>query len=94
MRLKLKTIESLMQAEGRDFSKLQVCYKAPVYDGGVPPKGEQRRLFTGGVDAMLEDIATFQELGVHELVFDFRAASLNACVDRMQKFGEDIIERT
>ena len=93
MRRKLDLIAGLMQAEGRDFSKLQVCYKAPVYDGGVPPKGEARRLFTGGVDAALEDIATFEKLGVHELVFDFRAASLNECLDRMQKFGEDIIQR-
>jgi alkanesulfonate monooxygenase SsuD/methylene tetrahydromethanopterin reductase-like flavin-dependent oxidoreductase (luciferase family) len=93
MRQKLDQIAGLMAAEGRDFSRLQVSYKAPVYVGGVPPKGEARRLFTGGVDAMLEDIATFQGLGVHELVFDFRASSLNECVDRMQKFGEDIIQR-
>lgn len=94
MRQKLDQIAGLMQAEGRDFSKLQVSYKAPVYDGGVPPKGAARRLFTGGVDAVLEDIATFQRLGVHELVFDFRASSSNECLDRMQKFGEDFIART
>ena len=82
-----------MDAEGRDFSKLQVSYKAPVYDGGVPPKGEKRRLFTGGADAALGDIATFQGLGVHELVFDFRAPSLNECLDRMQQFGETILKR-
>ena len=33
------------------------------------------------------------ELGVHELVFDFRAPSLNECLDRMQQFGADIIKR-
>jgi probable F420-dependent oxidoreductase len=93
MRQKLDKIADLMATAGRDFSKLQVSYKAPVYDGGAPPKGEARRLFTGGVDAMLEDIATFAKLGVHELVFDFRAASLSQCTDRMQKFGEDIIQR-
>jgi probable F420-dependent oxidoreductase len=89
MREKLDRIASL--AEGRDFGKLQVCYKAPIYDGGAPPKGEKRRLFSGGVDAALEDIATFETLGVHELVFDFRAPSSSECVERMQKFGEDII---
>jgi probable F420-dependent oxidoreductase len=93
MRQKLNAIERLMQAEGRDFSRLQVSYKAPIYDGGVPPKGEERRLFTGGADAALGDIATFEKLGVHELVFDFRAPSLSECLDRMQHFGEDIIKR-
>ncbi len=94
MREKLATIGDLMQAEGRDFAKLQVSYKAPFYDGGAPPKGEERRLFTGGVDAALGDIATFSDLGVHELVFDFRSPTLNECLDRMQQFGEDIIKRS
>lgn len=91
MRQKLETIARLMEAEGRDFRRLQVSYKAPVYDGGAPPQGENRRLFTGGRDATLEDITTFQSLGVHELVFDFRAASLNECLDGMGRFGDDII---
>ncbi|MEZ5856423.1 MAG: LLM class F420-dependent oxidoreductase [Hyphomicrobiaceae bacterium] len=94
MREKLATIADLMQAEGRDFKKLAISYKAPFYDGGVPPQGEERRLFTGGVDAALGDIATFEALGVHELVFDFRSPTLNECLDRMQQFGEDIIKRT
>ena len=93
MREKLATIARLMEQEGRDFSKLEVSYKAPFYDNGVPPAGEARRLFTGGLDAALGDIATFEKLGVHELVFDFRAGSLNQCLDRMQQFGADIIRR-
>jgi hypothetical protein len=56
--------------EAPRLQQTQVSYKAPIYDGGAPPKGEQRRLFTDGVSAALEDIATFQQLGVHELVFD------------------------
>lgn len=94
MREKLDLIASLMQAEGRDFSKLEISYKAPIYDGGIPPKGEARRLFTGGAAAALEDIATFQSLGVHELVFDFRASALNECLDRMHQFAEDIIKHS
>ena len=93
MRQKLDTIRGLMQAEGRDFNKLQISYKAPIYDGGMAPKGETRRLFTGGADAALQDIATFRDLGVHELVFDFRAPSLNECLDRMQQFSAQIIQR-
>lgn len=91
MRQKLGEIERLMTAAGRDFSKLEVSYKAPVYDGGIPPKGETRRLFTGPADAILSDIATFAKLGVHELVFDFRAAALNQALDRMSQFSAEII---
>src|SRR5262249_3550978 len=93
MREKLAIIARMMEAEGRDFTKLQLSYKAPFYDGGVPPRGENRRLFTGGKDAALEDIATFEKLGVHELVFDFRTQTLNESLDRMGKFSEEIIGR-
>lgn len=93
MREKLGEIARMMEAEGRDFSKLEVSYKAPFYDNGVPPAGEARRLFTGGTDAALADIRTFETIGVHELVFDFRAATLPECLDRMQQFGEDVIGR-
>lgn len=91
MRQKLGEIERMMTAAGRDFSKLEVSYKAPIYDGGVPPKGEARRLFTGGKDAARTDIAKFEAIGVDELVFDFRAASLSECLERMEQFSQDII---
>jgi len=91
VRQKLGEIERMMTAAGRDFSKLEVSYKAPIYDGGVPPAGEARRLFTGGKDAAREDIATFEAIGVDELVFDFRTASLSECLERMEQFSQDII---
>jgi len=91
LRAKLATIERLMTAGGRDFGKLEVNYKAPVYDGGAAPKGEVRRLFTGGRDAVLEDIAAFEAVGVDQLVFDFRAASLRASLDQMQRFADEIM---
>lgn len=94
MRQKLGEIERMMTEAGRDFSNLEVSYKAPIYDGGVPPKGEARRLFTGGADAALGDIAAFADLGVDELVFDFRTPTLNECLERMQQFSEDIIKRS
>lgn len=91
VRQKLGEIERMMTDAGRDFSKLEVSYKAPIYDGGVPPKGEARRLFTGGPAAALEDIARFEGIGVNELVFDFRAPSRAECLDRMEQFSKDII---
>lgn len=93
VREKLGLIRDMMQKHGRDPAKLEVSYKAPIYDGGMPPKGEKRRLFSGGRDAALEDIATFAAAGVQELVFDFRAASIGECLDQMQKFASDIIGR-
>lgn len=93
MRKMLDKLKGLMDAEGRDFSKLEVSYKAPIYDGGRPPEGEERRLFTGGADAARSDIAAFEDLGVCELVFDFRSPTLTECLDRMQSFADDVIDQ-
>lgn len=91
MREKLSWLKELTEAEGRDFDKLTISYKAPFYDGGRPPEGEARRLFTGGKSAALDDIAEMAELGVHELTFDFRGETLDASLNAMRAFAEDVM---
>jgi hypothetical protein len=36
---------------------------------------------------VLEDIDTFAQLGVHELIFDFRSDDLAGSVERMERFA-------
>lgn len=91
MREKLGRLKEMTEANGRDFDKITISYKAPFYDGGIPPEGEERRLFTGGKAAALDDIAEMAEIGVHELVFDFRADSLDSSLAAMRGFAEDIM---
>jgi probable F420-dependent oxidoreductase len=91
MRQKLAQLKELTEVEGRDFDALTISYKAPIYDGGVPPKGEARRLFTGGPSAALDDIAEMADVGVEELIFDFRGETIEASLAAMRRFGEEIM---
>ncbi len=91
MRQKLAQLKEWTEAEGRDFSKLTISYKAPFYDDGRPPEGEARRLFTGGRTAALDDIAEMAELGVEELIFDFRGDTVDASLAAMRAFAGDIM---
>ena len=91
MRQKLVQLRELTEAEGRDFDALTISYKAPIYDGGVPPEGEDRRLFTGGASAALDDIAEMADVGVEELIFDFRGETIEASLAAMRRFGEEIM---
>jgi len=93
MRQKLSQLRELTEAEGRDFDALTISYKAPIYDGGVPPKGEARRLFTGGPSAALDDIAEMADVGVEELIFDFRGETIEASLAAMRGFGEDVMSK-
>ncbi|MGZ0189311.1 MAG: TIGR03619 family F420-dependent LLM class oxidoreductase [Alphaproteobacteria bacterium] len=93
MQQKLAQLREMTEAEGRDFDKLTISYKAPFYDGGQPPAGEERRLFTGGASAALDDIAAMRDIGVHELVFDFRGDDLDSSLTAMRRFAEDVMAK-
>lgn len=91
---RLAFLRELTEAEGRDFDALTISYKAPFYDGGQVPDGETRRLFTGGTNAALDDIAAFAEIGVEELIFDFRGDSIDSSLGAMKSFADDIMSKT
>jgi probable F420-dependent oxidoreductase len=87
LRAALDELYRLTEAEGRDPRALTISYKAPVYDGGRPVEGADRRPFSGSTDQVLGDIETYERLGVSELVFDFRSESLSESLERMERFA-------
>ena len=86
MRAHLGTLQQLTEAEGRDFAALDISYKAPLYDTGIPSPDGSRRPFSGAPDEIAGDIRTFAAIGVHELIFDFRGQSIADSVERLQRF--------
>ena len=91
MRTHLDMLRRLTEAEGRDFSALTISYKAPLYDTGIAAPDGSRRPFSGGPEAIAEDIRTFAAIGVHELIFDFRGQSITASIERLQHFAAEIM---
>jgi probable F420-dependent oxidoreductase len=88
LRAALEELCRLAEAEGRDPSTLTISYKAPVYDRAPEAAaGADRRPFSGGQQAILDDIAAFAGLGVSELIFDFRSESLAESLERMERFA-------
>jgi probable F420-dependent oxidoreductase len=87
MRASLDELRRLTDAERRDFSALTISLKAPLYDPGQGVDGAaDRRPFTGGTQAIADDIGLYAGLGVSELIFDFRAETLTESLDRMAHF--------
>jgi probable F420-dependent oxidoreductase len=97
LRSLLQELHQLTEAEGRDPAALTISYKAPIYDAGHPPRsgpsGADRRPFSGSLEQVREDIATFASLGVSELIFDFRSETLTESLDRMERFATTIKPR-
>jgi alkanesulfonate monooxygenase SsuD/methylene tetrahydromethanopterin reductase-like flavin-dependent oxidoreductase (luciferase family) len=92
MRAKLDELRSLMEAEGRDYASLTISYKAPLYDatvaGGSLGGDGERRPFAGNRKQILADIEVYSELGVSDLILDFRAETLQESIDRMERFAD------
>jgi probable F420-dependent oxidoreductase len=88
LRRDLDELYRLTEAEGRDPSALTISYKAPLYDVSRPvAAGADRRPFSGSPDQIAEDIATYERLGVSELIFDFRSETLAESLERMERFA-------
>jgi alkanesulfonate monooxygenase SsuD/methylene tetrahydromethanopterin reductase-like flavin-dependent oxidoreductase (luciferase family) len=84
----LDELRRLTDAEGRDFSKLTISYKAPVYDASQPLDAcGERRPFTGGLAQTAEDVAEFARVGVSEIIIDFRSEALSESLERMERFS-------
>ena len=81
----------LTELEGRRYEDLEICFKAPLYDKNTTTvSGTDLRPFSGSTSQVDDDIATYGELGVHELIVDFRSDSLNETLERMTQFREEI----
>jgi len=91
MRAHLATLKRLTEAEGRDFTALTISYKAPLYDSGVPDRDGTRRSFSGSAHEIADDIRSFADVGVHELIFDFRGQSTAQSIERLQRFAAEVM---
>ena len=91
MRAHLGTLKKLTQEAGRDFSAITVSYKAPLYDSSVSDRDGVRRSFSGSPGEIADDIRSFAEIGVHELIFDFRGRSINESIERLERFAGEVM---
>ena len=93
----LDDLKRLLEAQGRHPDAVTISLKAPLYDVSPSRAIEQQaglahRPFSGTAEQIATDIATYERLGVSELIFDFRSEALNESLDRMEHFAT-IIKR-
>jgi probable F420-dependent oxidoreductase len=76
-------------AAGRDPKTIALSFRAPLRftDGGTPGS---RTPFIGSRDQIVEDIRTYQRLGVSHLVFDVAGPSVEAILEQLQRFAEEV----
>ncbi len=77
---------------GRDPSEVGVAMKAPLYDT-EGAAGSERRRFSGEPERIAQDIQTYGDLGVTNLIFDVRGSDLSRILERMAWLSEDVMSK-
>ena len=84
-------LKSYMDEEGRDFDLMTISFKAPLYDLNKRADRKERLPFTGAQEDIIEDVRTYQSLGVSELIFDFRSDSYDRDMAQMEDFAAKVM---
>lgn len=91
MRTKLDVLKQLTDAENRDFGAITISLKAPLYDTDISEVDGERLPLSGTPERIAEDMRTYAELGISELIFDFRGASIDESIERMDHFTHEVM---
>jgi probable F420-dependent oxidoreductase len=82
-------LRSQAEAAGRDPKAIALSFRAPIRFTNGAAAGS-RTPFIGSRDQVVEDIRTYQRLGVSHLIFDFAGPSVEAILEQLRRFAEDV----
>ena len=79
---------------GRDPGKMGVVYRVKRHGQPMPPASDgNRRLFSGSIAAVLDDVQALRALGVTGLDFDFEMTVADDAIREMRKFRDEVMGR-
>lgn len=82
-------LRSQAEAAGRDPKMITLSFRAPIRLSSGTASGT-RTPFIGSRDQIVEDIQTYQRLGVSHLIFDFVGPSVEAILEDLHRFAEEV----
>jgi probable F420-dependent oxidoreductase len=79
---------------GRDPAKMGIAYRVKRHGQPAPLASDGcRKLFTGSIELVIEDIAALCQLGVTAMDFDFEGRDTGKAMDEMTKFQKEVLAR-
>ena len=87
-------MRDLTAKAGRDPAKMGIAYRVKRHGQPAPLATDgQRKLFTGSIGDVIEDIKALRDLGVTAMDFDFEGRDADKAVDDMKKFHTEVLAR-
>jgi probable F420-dependent oxidoreductase len=92
-RAAVQRLRALAGEAGRDPSKLTLAYRCARHGSAVEPRmvNGERRLFAGSAAEIAEDLRTLRDVGVAAVDFSLAGATLEASLDRMKRFRDEVM---
>ncbi|HET8997079.1 MAG TPA: TIGR03619 family F420-dependent LLM class oxidoreductase [Acetobacteraceae bacterium] len=79
---------------GRDPARPGVVYRVKRFAFDAPPASDgNRRLFSGTIDQVVEDVHALRALGVTGLDFDFEQTEADKALAAMRRFSDTVLPR-
>jgi len=87
-------LRDLTGKAGRDPAKIGIAYRVKRH-GQPAPLGSDgcRKLFTGSIADVIEDIAALRHIGVTAMDFDFEGRDTGKAMQDMKKFRDEVLAR-
>ncbi len=89
-------IRQLAAEAGRDPAELKLGYRSQRHGANEPnPRASdgERKIFSGDTAAILDDLKQLAEIGVSQADFRLAGATVDATIDNMKRFRDDVIGR-
>ncbi len=92
---RVERLHGLAEGIGRDPASIELAYWAnwPFDRPPLEMEAGERHLFTGDADAIAGDIEALTEQGVTRTLFNFQPPTLQATLDQLSHFAEEIRPR-
>ena len=86
-------MNAMAAKHGRDPATIDIAYVvlSPTEWTAQPAPDGERRLMTGTVEQIADDVRSFKAIGVKHFNMSFGGSSLTEVTDNIQKFADDVM---
>jgi probable F420-dependent oxidoreductase len=94
-RAAVERLRQFAREAGRDPSGIALAYRCARHGSAVEPRTEsgERRLFSGSAAEIAGDLRALRDLGVAAVDFGLGADTIDASLDRMKRFRDEVVAR-
>lgn len=88
-------LRNLTAEAGRDPASVELAYRVKRYGENLPDRASdgERRLFSGGISDIVDDLKALRALGVSAVDIDFERADAETSLTAMRRFHEKVISQ-